>query len=170
MCIKFVSTKIKKNKFFWILLLTITKVCPINHITGSELAKWCEFQCRSYRTSKYWYKKRIRRRCIEYVKTIYKVCVLRNLKKILYECNIQAGLNESNMRVWSWLRTNAGGRLNTCKLNGMYGACTMQRVAHWWVTRGNIPLSKEQQLETTANTIYALRGKDLSLKDWSAAD
>ena len=49
-----------------------------------------------------------------------------------------------NMRVWSWLRMNAGGVLNTCKSNGVYmwawSACTKQSfvnlVADGWVTRG----------------------------------
>ena len=38
-------------------------------------------------------------------------------------------------RVWSWLRMNASGRLNTCKSNGNIGACTRWRVAHGCVTR-----------------------------------
>ena len=42
------------------------------------------------------------------------------------------------MRVWSWLRTNAGGVPNTCKSNEpRLGACTWSRwVANGWVTRG----------------------------------
>ena len=48
------------------------------------------------------------------------------------------------LRVWSWLRMNAGGVLNTCKSNGdvMWAgsACTEQSfhilVADGWVTRG----------------------------------
>ena len=44
------------------------------------------------------------------------------------------------------------------------------KVADGWVTRGNLPFSTEQQLETTANTVYALRGKDLSVKDGAALD
>ena len=39
-----------------------------------------------------------------------------------------------NWRVWSWLRTNAGGVLNTCKSNAK-GTSVMSRVAHGWVTR-----------------------------------
>ena len=39
-------------------------------------------------------------------------------------------------RVWSWLRTNAGGVLNTCKSNGKASACRGTRVANGWVTRG----------------------------------
>ena len=38
-------------------------------------------------------------------------------------------------RVWSWLRTNAGGVLNTCKSNDDGGACTAWLVANGWVTR-----------------------------------
>ena len=45
-------------------------------------------------------------------------------------------------RVWSWLRMNAGGMLNTCKLDG-------------WVTRKKLPLRGEQQLEMAANTSQA---------------
>ena len=42
------------------------------------------------------------------------------------------------MRVWSWLRTNAGGVPNTCKSNEPRpSACTWSRwVANGWVTRG----------------------------------
>ena len=45
-----------------------------------------------------------------------------------------------------------------------------QTVADGWVTRGNLPFTTEQQLETTANTVYALRGKDLSVIDGAALD
>ena len=40
-------------------------------------------------------------------------------------------------RVWSWLRMNAGYRLNTCKSRGNDGeACFLgRRPAHGWVTR-----------------------------------
>ena len=38
-------------------------------------------------------------------------------------------------RVWSWLRMNAGGVLNTCKSNGKAPACWGARVANGWVTR-----------------------------------
>ena len=48
------------------------------------------------------------------------------------------------LRVWSWLRMNAGGVPNTCKSNGVMmwagSACTKQSfhnlVADGWVTRG----------------------------------
>ena len=44
------------------------------------------------------------------------------------------------MRVWSWLRTNAGGVPNTCKSNASFlpSACTQleRGVADGWVTRG----------------------------------
>ena len=39
------------------------------------------------------------------------------------------------LRVWSWLRTNAGGVPNTCKSNGVSGACFWHLVANGWVTR-----------------------------------
>ena len=43
-----------------------------------------------------------------------------------------------NMRVWSWLRMNAGGVPNTCKSNGVKGNFRMELnlVADGWVTRG----------------------------------
>ena len=43
-----------------------------------------------------------------------------------------------NMRVWSWLRMNAGGVPNTCKSNGVKGNFRMDLnlVADGWVTRG----------------------------------
>jgi hypothetical protein len=44
-----------------------------------------------------------------------------------------------NIRVWSWLRTNAGGVLNTCKSNGNSGVFIWSyfsggRVSNTWVT------------------------------------
>ena len=39
------------------------------------------------------------------------------------------------LRVWSWLRTNAGGVPNTCKSNGVTRACSCNLVANGWVTR-----------------------------------
>ena len=44
-----------------------------------------------------------------------------------------------NIRVWSWLRTNAGGVLNTCKSNGDSGRFIRNylsggRVSNTWVT------------------------------------
>ena len=43
-----------------------------------------------------------------------------------------------NMRVWSWLRMNAGGVPNTCKSNGVKWNFRMELnlVADGWVTRG----------------------------------
>ena len=43
-----------------------------------------------------------------------------------------------NMRVWSWLRMNAGGVPNTCKSNGVKRNFRMDLnlVADGWVTRG----------------------------------
>ena len=38
-------------------------------------------------------------------------------------------------RVWSWLRMNASGRLNTCKSRGSTGSNTWWRPADGWVTR-----------------------------------
>ena len=41
-------------------------------------------------------------------------------------------------RVWSWLRTNAGGVPNTCKSNGEFRRVYLEKflVADGWVTRG----------------------------------
>ena len=44
------------------------------------------------------------------------------------------------------------------------------KVADGWVTRGNLPFTTGQQLETTANTVYVLREKDLSVMDGAALD
>ena len=53
------------------------------------------------------------------------------------EENAKAFLINFNIRVWSWLRTNAGGMLNTCKSNGdIWKACFLNiLVADGWVTR-----------------------------------
>ena len=49
----------------------------------------------------------------------------------------------SNLRVWSWLRTNAGGMLNTCKSNEGPELALDTLVANGWVTRGNLPKNGE---------------------------
>ena len=46
----------------------------------------------------------------------------------------------------------------------------MWAAADGLVTRGKLPSSGGQPLETMANTAYALRGKDLSLLDVPALD
>lgn len=43
------------------------------------------------------------------------------------------------LRVWSWLRTNPGGMLNTCKSDGVWS--NSYWVADGWVTRKNLPWS-----------------------------
>ena len=56
------------------------------------------------------------------------------------QCQIKlAGKKLFNMRVWSWLRMNAGGVPNTCKSNGIYmkpSDCKFSggRVSNAWVT------------------------------------
>ena len=59
-----------------------------------------------------------------------------------------------NWRVWSWLRLNAGGRLNTCKSNGSSRKACFSgwRVADGWVIPGKLPIRGGQHLETGANT------------------
>ena len=52
-------------------------------------------------------------------------------------------------RVWSWLRMNASGRLNTCKSYGIRGSNTLVRVAHGCVTR----------MQPTYN-------RDITLRNW----
>ena len=60
-----------------------------------------------------------------------------------------------NWRVWSWLRLNAGGRPNTCKSSANVSS-EIIRAADGWVTRGNLPSSGGQPVETLANTAYVL--------------
>ena len=43
----------------------------------------------------------------------------------------QSTLIKFNLRVWSWLRTNAGGVLNTCKLNGIRSMKCNSELG-WW--------------------------------------
>ena len=54
--------------------------------------------------------------------------------------NISEEMKNFNMRVWSWLRMNAGGVPNTCKSNGTTGRSfrsdSFSLVADGWVTRG----------------------------------
>ena len=64
-----------------------------------------------------------------------------------------------NWRVWSWLRLNAGGRLNTCKSSERKVACYLNLAADGWVILRNLPISGGQHSERDANTAYALRGK-----------
>lgn len=53
---------------------------------------------------------------------------------ILYRADL-FGLSCFLWRVRFWLRMNAGGVLNTCKSNGIHGACTVVRVANGRVMR-----------------------------------
>ena len=54
--------------------------------------------------------------------------------------NVSEETSNFNMRVWSWLRMNAGGVPNTCKSNGTILRCfrtdLYSLVADGWVTRG----------------------------------
>ena len=45
--------------------------------------------------------------------------------------NLGLGLILLNLRVWLWLRTNAGGILNTCKSNEVFGL-SGARVSNMW--------------------------------------
>ena len=61
-----------------------------------------------------------------------------------YPLRIQIGSARLNnfiqRRVWSWLRMNASGRLNTCKSRGSTIACNWWRPAHGCVTRMQLTL------------------------------
>ena len=54
--------------------------------------------------------------------------------------NVSEETSNFNMRVWSWLRMNAGGVPNTCKSNGTirrwFRSDPYSLVADGWVTRG----------------------------------
>ena len=50
------------------------------------------------------------------------------------------------------------------------GLALVDLVAHEWVTRGKLPFTGEERLETIANTAYARKGKDLSVMDVPALD
>ena len=56
-------------------------------------------------------------------------------------------------RVWSWLRTNAGGVPHTCKSNEKLSSESGKwRTGEYNI--GNLPLGGGQQRETSANTPY----------------
>ena len=56
-------------------------------------------------------------------------------------------------RVWSWLRTNAGGVPHTCKSNEKLPSGSRKwRTGEYNI--GNLPLGGGQQRETSANTPY----------------
>ena len=66
------------------------------------------------------------------------LCFLGNKKP---EVSSEKGNKHFNMRVWSWLRMNAGGVLNTCKSNEAPWNASSDKwigdlVADGWVTRG----------------------------------
>ena len=85
-----------------------------------------------------------------------------------------------NMRVWSWLRMNAGGVPNTCKSNGTiwrwFRSDPYSLVADGWVTRGQPAFHrgdsswKRLVIPHTLNTPHGVLRKDLSVKDGSASD
>ena len=89
------------------------------------------------------------------------------------------------MRVWSWLRTNAGGMPNTCKSNGtftfeLFGAIKFtesgERVSNAWTTclaEGDslwklrvIPHKLELGIENKRKRFSAARGVRVSLASW----
>ena len=77
---------------------------------------------------------------------------------------------EQNLKYQTWEFDPGSGRTLAAGLTHASRTLSSERVADGWVTRGNLPSTKEQQLEMTANTLYALRGKDLSVLDEPAFD
>ena len=79
------------------------------------------------------------------------------------------------LRVWSWLRTNAGGVPNTCKSNGAKPFGTLlsgERVSNAWGTCLSVGDNSWKRLLIPHNTFerHRLKVKDLLLKDGLASD
>ena len=79
------------------------------------------------------------------------------------------------LRVWSWLRTNAGGVPNTCKSNGAesFGfLLSGERVSNAWRTCLSVGDNSWKRLLIPHDTArsHGLAVKDLSLKDGLASD
>ena len=71
---------------------------------------------------------------------LWKLNKTKRQRKFLSEHTLLKKQNEqvkqSYWRVWSWLRTNAGGVPNTCKSSEHLRACSQMLAADGWVTRG----------------------------------
>ena len=86
-------------------------------------------------------KQSVSKKCREREKKIIDTTGRKDKEKAILKCFKQIRTFEITSsgnklwRVWSWLRMNASGRLNTCKSNGNSRACFGWRVAHGWVTR-----------------------------------
>ena len=79
------------------------------------------------------------------------------------------------LRVWSWLRTNAGGVPNTCKSNGVKPFGTLlsgERVSNAWGTCLSVGDNSWKRLLIPHNAFerHRLKAKDLLLKDGLASD
>ncbi len=68
-------------------------------------------------------------------------CVSESVESWLFEdfCSVRGRVNDTNWRVWSWLRTNAGGVAKTCKSNELSiwvieRVVSGERVRNKWVT------------------------------------
>ena len=76
--------------------------------------------------------------------------------------------NQISFQTWEF--DPGSGRTLAAGLTHASRTPSSEGVADGWVTRGNLPSSMEQHREICANTVYALRGKDLSLLDGPAFD
>ena len=85
------------------------------------------------------------------------------------------GFRYNFLRVWSWLRTNAGGVPNTCKSNGVksFGfLLSGERVSNAWETCLSVGDNSWKRLLIPHNVIWGhpFITKDLLLKDGFASD
>ena len=85
------------------------------------------------------------------------------------------GFRYNFLRVWSWLRTNAGGVPNTCKSNGAKPFGTLlsgERVSNAWGTCLSVGDNSWKRLLIPHNAFewHHLKVKDLLLKDGLASD
>ena len=94
--------------------------------------------------------------------------------------NVSEETSNFNMRVWSWLRMNAGGVPNTCKSNGRFEKSLRMilkvvsggRVSNAWGTC-LCPGDSSWKRLVIPHTLISPHGgvrKDLSVKDGSASD
>ena len=84
-----------------------------------------------------------------------------------------SGFRYNFLRVWSWLRTNAGGVPNTCKSNGVpFGVLSGERVSNAWRTCLSVGDNSWKRLLIPHNVIWGHPWitKDLLLKDGLASD
>ena len=161
---------VRQNKIWKFLWRNFNKLEPSNKktkkIKKKVLTKKEEISISSFTDGKVGSYKREWRRKEEkriygqhIVKNKREACILkkRNLRSNSFKSSIyRLGCRTKHRLRWEFdpgsERTLAAGLTHASWTRMLSSLLFDRKVAHWWVTRGNVPIGGEQQLETTANT------------------